>query len=304
MSRNNGVRMEDFDISYLDKWRIDLNRYVNISLKNKYIYFSASKCASGTIKAYLQEKELEGSHWDIKTVDDKRYSPHLSPYQLGDDLFLQILHDREFKKVCFVRDPYFRVLACYLYRVLGAPKSVTSRSFKRATGVSVTPDLTFVKFLRAIEHLQPEDMEYHFKPLSKHLHSDVVGYDFIGRVERLGEGLNEMAALLYGSDTRTRLNKLPKDYVHPVANSVFEFPGAGEVRSDKYNIKGKTDKEIFDIYYDEEALALASCIYSQDIEKYGYAYSLGCSLNFENKGQEQDVELDFSLPEEQGKDRG
>src|SRR5690625_2718489 len=97
----------------------DFEQQMNISLRNKYVFFVPSKCASSTIKTYLQHKELERTGLKVQDVDKKMCSPLLSPFQMGDELH-RCFSGSEFKRVTFARHPLDRLIANYVYKVVGA----------------------------------------------------------------------------------------------------------------------------------------------------------------------------------------
>ena len=140
----------------------DFLTYTNISVKHKYIYFAISKVANSTIKFYLQEIEYEGTPYRVKTVHDKHCSPLLSPYQLSLFDLESAFHSDEYKKFAFVRNPYSRILSCYLDRIQD-PKSKAYRNIN-ALLVEDPREISFGQFLRAISSQHPIEMDSHWRP--------------------------------------------------------------------------------------------------------------------------------------------
>ena len=172
---------------------------INISIKNKFLFVSNSKCASSTIKYYLQKKEFEGSYFDvedIKDVDDKKKSPLISPFQLDEAALGKALFSDQFKRFAFVRDPYARVAANYLYKIIKVPGSAPAREFRRLSGKS--GEISFLDFVEFICSQKDKYMNPHWKPLSSCMMMPDVKYDFIGKVENLREDLVSLGKVIYG----------------------------------------------------------------------------------------------------------
>src|SRR5690554_2138159 len=84
--------------------RVDLELTAHISLKHNYFTMCSSKCASGTIKYYLQSKEFQGSGLSVQNVDNRYLSPVLSPFQLSEKGLSLFFEGKPFT-FTFVRNP-------------------------------------------------------------------------------------------------------------------------------------------------------------------------------------------------------
>lgn len=120
-SRNQEAEQEFFSKIYESKSRHELELGLHISLKFSYVFVQVSKAASSTIKYYLQTKEFEGTRFSVQDVNNNYLSPLLSPFQLRDDQLYQILQSNQIRRVTFVRNPFSRLLSCYLDRIVARP---------------------------------------------------------------------------------------------------------------------------------------------------------------------------------------
>lgn len=190
------------DFAQLERYksRVDIELNTHISLRNNYIFFQVSKAASSTVKYYLQLAELEHSPWrgHVRDVNNKHLSPHLSPYQVQDRMFFDLLASNACRKVAVVRNPYARLLSCYLHRIVKDPGSRSARILARLYGKRDVSKIKFPEFIRLICDQESRDMEAHWRVQSDELMLGCVDYHFIGKVETLKEDLHRMLRLLFG----------------------------------------------------------------------------------------------------------
>lgn len=175
----------------------ELDIGTHLSFKYEYIYFQVSKSASSTIKYYLQELEVRGTQRKVVDVNNRNLSPHIWPSQLKEDHFLELLVSPTVRKVTFVRNPFSRLLSCYLHRIKGAPESPSVKNIKRFTRNRFDAKLSFTEFIQIVCDQTSMQQDSHWR-----LQSDEVFYDFIphwsfiGKVERIGKDLPRLMALL------------------------------------------------------------------------------------------------------------
>ncbi|HEY9295004.1 MAG TPA: sulfotransferase family 2 domain-containing protein, partial [Phormidium sp.] len=129
------------------------NLSIHISLKHKYLYVDTPKVGCSTIKLTLQRLELEDSQFsrdDFEEIHLRKFSPLLMPIQVGNlDAFI---NRADIFKFCFVRNPYTRVLSCYLDKI-AAPHPVKTQIL-RQLGRDYTDlhtKVSFEEFISAIE---------------------------------------------------------------------------------------------------------------------------------------------------------
>lgn len=112
----------------------NINRYVYISLKYKYIYIDIPKNNSTKIKNFLFRLELLDIPKSYRLNPPTSHcnyteSPLVKPYQLNKNYLNHLLHSNEFIKFFYYKDPIERVLSAYLDKII-TKKSVSKRYFE------------------------------------------------------------------------------------------------------------------------------------------------------------------------------
>lgn len=191
-----GMAKFDIDRVLALKTNQDFQINTHISLKNEYVFFQVSKVASSTVVHHLQSVEFEGSGFKVQNPNNKHVSPHLSPFQLSGAGLTEVMESERYRKVAFVRNPFSRLLSCYLHRIVGAPESPSARLFGRVSGEVEVP--SFERFIGVICQQSSREMDRHWRVQSDEVLADVVGLDFVGRFERLGDDLCALEKYLFG----------------------------------------------------------------------------------------------------------
>lgn len=189
-----------------------VQRNVHISLKHHYVYVALPKVANSTIKGVLQQQELRGTNFEVKNIHNRLESPLVAPFQLTHEQFELLLNSQDVFRFAFVRNPYTRLLSCYLDRIQ-ALKSVPRRQCAEILGRPVEAEITFADFIEAITLLDPLDMNEHFRPQWALASPDVIDYDFMGRFESFADDFRQVLERIWpsrASRIRTDLNLSPK----------------------------------------------------------------------------------------------
>lgn len=162
---------------------------VNISLQYKYIYVETPKVACSTIKLTLQRLELNNTSFnreDFQDIHVREFSPLLSPKQVAS--FPMLVQDNRFFKFCFVRNPYDRLLSCYLDKISSG--SHQKKKVLKALGYNeadLTRTVSFEQFVEVVAQQSVEEMDNHWRLQCAQVMADVIPYDFIGRFENFVE---------------------------------------------------------------------------------------------------------------------
>jgi hypothetical protein len=173
------------------------------SLLHRFAFFKVHKTASSTVLGLIWQAELQLSGWARRVQDpnDPFSSPLILPYQLPRSEFVDFLRSPDVKRVAFVRNPFARLVSCYRHRVVGsAVPNPTKRALTGAAGVTDVSGLSFARFLNIVCGQAREQMESHYAPqVDVSLHA-VVPLTFVGRFERLADGLLGVQRHLFGRE--------------------------------------------------------------------------------------------------------
>ena len=219
-----------------------LDEIVNISLKHKYLYTQISKSGSSAVKSILQKIEFQGLVKPPKIqVNNRFYSPHVRPFQLGEHKSQEIFKSNEFVKFTFVRNPYSRILSCYLHRMMkGSGPNPTKQSVEKFTGKSMSSwEPSFSDFVHVIGDMRLDQMEAHFLPQYNASLSGLINYSFFGKLESFDQDMLSLLSelnlsrhvkpkTLQGAQSNSpeitnASNKLPKYLSKPVERKILEI---------------------------------------------------------------------------------
>lgn len=171
---------------YIDNSTVkDLSYATHVSLKYKYIYVETPKVACSTVKMTLQRLELEDPFFtrdDFEDLHRREYSPLLKLQQIPD--FSSYFTRSDFYKFCFVREPYQRLLSCYLDKIC-RPTNFKKMVLK-AMGLDeadINRNISFDEFVEVVENQSPVEMDYHWRPQYYLTCQKNIKYDYIGRLE-------------------------------------------------------------------------------------------------------------------------
>ena len=210
-----------------------VNYLINISKKYKYIYFETPKVGCSTIKNTLQKLEVDDESELPDWVHDKHLSPLLSPLALEKNL-TEYLND-EYFKFSFVRNPYTRILSCYLDKIKGIEKDIILPKL----GFKPTDDISFKNFLLAVKKQSYIEMDVHWLPQSILLSAENITLDFIGRQENFDNDLKKILVKITKNDSDST----------QISNEIPHAVGANKKL--KEYITKEVAELIYDIYYDD-----------------------------------------------------
>lgn len=220
-----------------------------ISLRNKFFYAEVPKVACSTIKRMLicAEYGEKVDFGDFEFIHYREFTPLLTIRQIGslDRFFAR----QDVVKFSFVRNPYTRLLSCYLDKIVGNAGQKNQISIQLGYGDGSDQPISFEEFVDAILVQAPMHMDPHWRIQYDQTFHQGINYDFIGRFERLEEDLRHVISLIgidfdrYYEVTRPHITganeKLKQYYTPAIQEKVYQ--------------KYKLDFETFG--YDENVLA-------------------------------------------------
>lgn len=230
----------------------DFQNKTNISLQNKYVYVAVDKVANSTIKDRLYTIEYEPVGWEAVSLFDKKCSPLLSPYQLPWDQMCEVLNSGAYTRFAFVRNPYTRLLSCYLDRVMRSRSTQRRRIMRQLGRSSGTP--SFDEFVRAVVRQGPVKQDSHWRIQSHELLHGTLDYDIIGKFEGLADDLAAVSRRIWG-ELRPEMDL---------------SGGKNSNASPRATDAGKNLEE----HYSDELADLVRSKYADDFRNFGYSGDL------------------------------
>ncbi len=224
----------------------ELNAFIHISIKNKYVYVQTPKVASTTIKRKLVSKEIEGSNISIQDVPlhpDVLKSVHVKAYQIPDTLLDEVLFGPGYVRFCFVRDPFTRVLSSYLDKIV--TRQPEAKIIYNLLRRPEDQEITFEEFVDCLYANQATKRNWdpHWRPQFALLRPDLISYHLVGKIETFDKDYAALRELL-----------------------AFDL-GEYETRAPH-----KTNAhEKIKAYYDKSLSRKVAQIYPLDFERFGYA---------------------------------
>lgn len=223
----------------------DLYSHMYISLKNQYLFHSVGKAANSTVKFFLYAGEARGTRYKYESVHDRRSSPLVSPFQLSEKQLIDILEQKDFFKFTFVRNPYSRLLSCYLDRIVPG-KSTPYKEFVRYIGKEVGCEVSFGEFIEVICSQSNKEQNNHWRLQYADAMCDLISYDFVGRQESFSKDMEFVWKRIY-----------PRF-------SVPEF-GSRNMSPSKTGSSARISE-----YWDSKLYRLVADRYRKDFEFFGY----------------------------------
>jgi len=222
-----------------------------ISERYGYVYFSTAKVAHSTIKWILLEEEYLGTAHKVVEIRSATAQPPLTaPHTLPKGMsFTQVLEDSF--TFAFVRDPFTRLLSCYLDRIQ-KEGGFTRYQYAEMLGRVPLPKSPegFAEFIALVASQDEKAMNQHWRPQVCDLVPHLVKYDAIGRFETLREDAVEILVAIRGEDRR----------------EVFT-----EKLTHTRGPKATGASDLLDTYYTPELRQTVRRIYAEDFAFFGYA---------------------------------
>ncbi len=182
---------------------IDFQDHSYISLKNRYFFHTIGKAANSTVKHVCYQLELQGTRSPMPSVHDRASAPLLAPRQLNEDLLKDVLSGPDYFRFTFVRDPFARLLSCYLDRIADR-KSRPYRQLIAALGKERGYRPGFAEFIEAICAQSPYEQNNHWRVQYDDAMMAEIAYDHIGRQESFDADMDAIMARITGK-TQSRV---------------------------------------------------------------------------------------------------
>lgn len=204
--------------------RSTVNYLTHFSKKWKFLYVETPKVACSAIKRTLQLLELDGNETVLpQNVHDRRQSPLLLPKHDVDG-FRHALTASDYTRFAFVRNPFARVLSCYLDKFV---QNDWERKW-RLPKLGFEPDarISLLDFLEAIRYQSCDEMDVHWMPQSFILSRSGVNYTFIGRLENFDPDFEKIVSAIRFDDASIVSRYAP--HATGAGNQVAQYIGPAE----------------------------------------------------------------------------
>jgi hypothetical protein len=253
MSKEAGPLVEPKEVLELFATRVPMNEALFnpvVSMRRRYVFFPISKCANSSIKYVLRNQDAILCNIKVTNIHDRVHTPLLTPFQLGQDYYVRECLYGDYFRFAFVRNPFSRLLSCYLDRIVGRKGTRPRRQLNRFLGTSAEDDISFQTFIEAICSQESRDMNDHWRDQYTTLQCGDISLDFIGKVERLGADLAIISE---------RVTEEGEDPLSADVNKSPQKTSAGE------RVKQ---------YYDEKVADFVRQRFEKDFTVYGYSMEL------------------------------
>ncbi len=229
-----------------------LDYLTHCSRRNKYIYFCTPKVASSKLKTLLQIAESRSLGLpDPEEYLYKENSPLVGFMKLDDDLETVFESDKYYR-FTFVRNPYTRILSCYLEKIVRSKKR---NRYLKKLGLKEDSEVSFKDFLLTLRNPRKLHLNPHWAPQFYFLRPDNIHYHFIGRLEHISEHLPVVIKKIYSN---VDLDDVIPEEKRPHAT-------------------GASDK--LKKYYDDETITLVKKLYRNDFVYFAYPIDIDmCSM--------------------------
>lgn len=193
--------MDDIIPQLRENYGKGIDSFFHISLKHRYLFVQTPKVASTTLKRALVKLEIRGTKLKLKDIGlhpTLLTSVHVKPFQLPGQMFRGVLTGDQFKRFCFVRNPYARILSAYMDKVAGLDKRGLGAGFRRQYGLDEYASVSFKEFLDLLRFgdIGETDWDQHWRPQFILLRPDLIKYDLIGKLETFDDSYAELKTLL------------------------------------------------------------------------------------------------------------
>lgn len=222
---------------------------INLSEKYRYVYINNPKTGCTTLKSALVELEVRDTGQLLDLSDPRSIHGRSSPLRQHRPIWpaptLSRLVQQGYTFIGFIRNPYTRLLSCYLDKI--ASNALDWPLILRDLPGQKHPE-SFTEFIYQIVPQTDLEMNPHWRPQVANLLFGQIPYTFIGRFEAFAEDyVRTFAAIGVVGDAVPELCHLNRSHRQGIELSSF---------------------------YDKELQSLLYQRYQVDFETFGYAYAL------------------------------
>ncbi len=173
----------------------------------KAIYYEVPKAGSSTIMATLAEADTGRALADEHVAHDRKRSGILGPRELGLERFYEMANDPDVLKLTFVRNPYRRLVSCWVDKFSTQPVRLDRRSCEVLRHGGLIPErldrtqpLPLADFVTLACNTARAGINGHWQLMSSMIPQGSAAPDVIGRVETLQADLGAILERLGASD--------------------------------------------------------------------------------------------------------
>lgn len=202
-----------------------INHNYHIMPKLGIVYAAIPKVGCSMMKAAFFRLHGDMTPKTIRKLHNVSLQPweHVTDRGLGQ--MLDRIARRELKAIAFVRNPYARVLSCYLTQFDTSGKEVVPEGFRaRRAQLMGDPDRvpSFEEFIDAIARQSTYEMNGHWRPQAEQLLWGDIEYDFVGRLENFDEEIGRLREIT-GHDLTPHLDREPSTRFAAAGKRLGEF---------------------------------------------------------------------------------
>lgn len=170
------------------------NQLINISMRDRYVFFKNNKVASSTVSATFNAVALRGLPKAVPVPHPSaEHSPHIKPYQLTATDLDAVLTSPSYRRFAFVRSPYDRLLSAYLDIILrGRPMKRNILNLLGMDPKDRSADISFDRFIGAVCDAPDSNLDPHWMPQMRTTFAHWVTHSFVGRLETFDSDLRDL----------------------------------------------------------------------------------------------------------------
>jgi len=208
LSKANGALEAEF---FKFKRSAEIDFHFCFSMRNNYLYFPVPKAANSTVKLLLSRQELGPGHAHLlneetSMLHNHMVGPLLSPmyFRTREDILREVCIDGDFFRFSMVRNPYTRILSCYLDRF--CRKGMTYRYMQRQSSryglpFKVGKIISFLEFVKLTDAIPTiVELDQHIRPQYAQIHADIIPYDAIAKFENLHKDMEIIFRRIFGKN--------------------------------------------------------------------------------------------------------